>query len=170
MQLQQRDAGHEAGPPTITARDEILSLFARRLASQEIGFARAYLHSYVTNVLTSSGNQDITLSFSGPAPKVVGFDSFTNHFGPPVVSVFDTAHSLIGSFTLTQGPSTAGFVGITSSVGLGEVRWLGDRGQDKDTGIDNVRVSTPVPEPQSWALMMAGLAVAGFVRRFNKRG
>ena len=117
-----------------------------------------------SNVLTASGNEDITLTFAGPAPLAVGFASFTNRFDAPVVSVFDTASVLIGSYTLTQLPDSAGFVGITSTVGIGSVRWLADRGGIKDTANDNVYVGT-IPEPSTWALMLAGVALTGFLSR-----
>ena len=50
-----------------------------------------------SNVLTASGNEDITMTFGGLAPQAVGFASFTNRFDAPVVSVFDTANLLIGT-------------------------------------------------------------------------
>lgn len=115
-----------------------------------------------SNVLTVSGNEDITMTFSGPAPTAIGFDSLTNRFDAPVVTVFDTANALIGTFMLTQGPSTLGFVGITSDVGIGSVHWLADRGGIKDTAIDNIRVGAAIPEPQTYSLMLAGLGVLGF--------
>jgi hypothetical protein len=122
-----------------------------------------------SNVLTVSGNEDITMTFSGPAPTAIGFDSLTNRFGAPVVTVFDTFNVLIGTYVLTQAPSTLGFVGITSDVGIGSVHWLADHGEIKDTGIDNVRVGS-IPEPQTYALMLAGLGVLGFIgRRRGKR-
>ena len=122
-----------------------------------------------SNVLTVSGNEDITMTFSGPAPTAIGFDSLSNRFGAPVVTVFDTANVLIGTYVLTQGPSTIGFVGITSDVGIGSVHWLGDHGEVKDTAIDNVRVGE-VPEPETYALMLAGLGLVAFFakRRFPR--
>lgn len=117
-----------------------------------------------SNVLTVSGNEDITLTFSGPAPTAVGFNSITNRYGPPVVSVFDTASVLIGSYTLTQLPTSFGFVGMTSTVGIGSVRWLADRGEIKDTAIDNIYVGQ-VPEPAEWALLLAGLAAVSRLSR-----
>ena len=123
-----------------------------------------------SHVLTVSGNEDITMTFAGPAPTAIGFTSLTNRFNAPVVTVFDTANALIGTYVLTQGPASVGFVGITSSVGIGSVRWLGDRGGIKDTGIDNVYVGVAaVPEPHTYALMLAGLAVMGALAR-RRRG
>ena len=119
-----------------------------------------------SNVLTVSGNEDITMTFAGSAPTAVGFTSLTNRFDAPVVTVFDVFDVLIGSFVLTQAPSTVGFVGITSTVGIGSVRWLADRGEDKDTGIDNIHVGiSAIPEPATSGLMLVGLALAGIAAR-----
>ena len=119
-----------------------------------------------SNVLTVSGNEDITMTFAGPAPTAIGFTSLTNRFNAPVVTVFDTSNSLIGTYVLTQAPSSVGFVGITSSVGIGSVRWLADRGGIKDSAIDNIYVGVAaVPEPQTYALLLAGLGVTGALAR-----
>ena len=124
-----------------------------------------------SNVLTVSGNEDITMTFTGPAPTAIGFTSLTNRFDAPVVTVFDIANTLIGTYVLTQGPGSVGFVGITSSVGIGSVRWLADRGGIKDTAIDNIYVGTAaVPEPQVYVLMLAGLGVMGALVRRRRAG
>ena len=126
-----------------------------------------------SNVLTVSGNEDITMTFAGMAPTAVGFTSLTNRFDAPVVTVFDVFNALIGSFVLTQAPSTVGFVGITSTVGIGSVHWLADRGGIKDTGIDNIHVGVnAIPEPATSGLMLVGLALAGIAarRRAARRG
>ena len=111
-----------------------------------------------SNVLTVSGNEDIAMSFGGPAPTAVGFTSITNQFAAPVVGVYDTANLLIGSYVLTQGPATIGFVGITSSVAIGRVQWVPTSGGVKDTALDNIYVGQ-VPEPSTWVLMLAGTAL-----------
>lgn len=123
-----------------------------------------------SNVLTVSGNEDITMTFAGPAPTAIGFTSLTNRFAAPVVTVFDTANALIGTYVLTQSPSSVGFVGITSSVGIGSVHWLATRGEDKDTAIDNIYVgAVAVPEPHTHALMLAGLCAVGALVRRRRR-
>ena len=117
-----------------------------------------------SNVLTVSGNEDITMTFAGPAPTAVGFTSLTNRFNAPVVTVFDLANTLIGTYVLTQAPGTVGFVGITSVLGIGSVHWLADRGGIKDTAIDNVYVGvSAVPEPSTAGLLLGGIALLGFV-------
>ena len=121
-----------------------------------------------SNVLTVSGNENITMTFSGPAPTAIGFTGFSNSFEAPVVTVFDTSNFLIGTYVLTQGPSTVGFIGITSTVGIGAVNWLGDMGGIKDTGIDNVYVGT-VPEPSSYAMLSIGLLALTYIARRRKQ-
>ena len=117
-----------------------------------------------SNVLTVSGNEEITMTFAGLAPTAVGFTSLTNRFNAPVVTVFDLANTLIGTYVLTQAPGTVGFVGITSALGIGSVHWLADRGGIKDTAIDNVYVGvSAVPEPSAAGLMLGGVALLGFV-------
>ncbi|MHB8744893.1 MAG: PEP-CTERM sorting domain-containing protein, partial [Sulfuricaulis sp.] len=80
------------------------------------------------------------------------------------VSVFDTSSLLIGNYILTQAPDSAGFVGITSTVGIGSVRWLANSGGIKDTAIDNVYVSQ-VPIPSTWTLMLGGATLLGFAAK-----
>ena len=117
-----------------------------------------------SNVLTVSGNEDITMTFAGLAPTAVGFTSLTNRFKAPVVTVFDLANTLVGTYVLTQAPGTVGFVGITSVLGIGSVHWLADRGGIKDTAIDNVYVGvSAVPEPSAAGMMLGGVALLGFV-------
>jgi hypothetical protein len=94
----------------------------------------------LSNVLATNGNEDIDLTFTGPAPTAVGWDAYTNQFGPPLVTVFDTDGNLIARFIITQSPNTIGFVGITSLVPIGRVHWLAEQGGVEHTALDNVRV------------------------------
>jgi len=100
------------------------------------------LAPHTSNVLVQNGNEDFDMTFSGLPPTAVGFDTYTNAFGPPIVTVFDTNTILIGTFALVQPPQTLGFFGVTSSVPIGRIHWLADRGGLLDTGIDTIRVGT----------------------------
>ena len=80
--------------------------------------------------------------------------------------------SLLGSFSsssdtgwLARSLSVSGLPGVTT--GRFGFRYLvGDTSQAGDyVGIDSVRVMAPVPEPETWALMAAGLAALGWLRR-----
>jgi hypothetical protein len=93
-----------------------------------------------SNVLTVSGNENIDITFS-TAPTAVGFDTYTNKFDSPVVSVYDTEEKLRAQYVLiVQAPEKHGFLGIVSNVPIGKVNWLATRGGAQDTGIANVRV------------------------------
>ncbi len=58
-----------------------------------------------SNVLSSRGNEHFALDFS-TAPFAVGFDTYTNTFAAPTVSVFDTAGNLLAAQALAQAPGT----------------------------------------------------------------
>ena len=124
-----------------------------------------------SNVLTSSGNEHIDITLPSAA-VAVGFDTYTNFSTTePIFSVYDTANSLIGTYTLTQPADTLGFVGVTSDIPIGKVDWLGNQGEIQNTGIDNLRIgnASPVPEPGSIALLVTSvLTGAGFLARRRK--
>ena len=80
--------------------------------------------------------------------------------------------SLLGSFSsssdtgwLAHSFSVSGLAG--STTGRFGFRYLvGDTSVAGDyVGIDSVSVTVPVPEPETWALMAAGLAALGWLRR-----
>lgn len=111
---------------------------------------------------TPGAGQQVTLN---------GFDfgDYADRNYGSAVSIFDLGGALLwssGSFnpgvTATHFEPT-----VSSSSGL-VLRWGPD---GYDVGIDNIQltvgtaVTAPVPEPETWALMLAGLGVTGLVRR-----
>ena len=62
-----------------------------------------------SNVLTVSGNENIDITFS-TAPTAVGFDTYTNKFDPPIVSVYDTGGQLRATYLILPRESF-GFLG-----------------------------------------------------------
>ena len=123
----------------------------------------------LSKILTGNGNERFDITFGGTNPFAVGFDTYTNFSLPPEISVFDGSNTLIGSFTLAQGPNTFGFFGVTSTTPIGRVLWSATNGNLDNTAIDNVRtgsVASSAPEPGSIALALAGaLPLAGVVLR-----
>ncbi len=93
-----------------------------------------------SNVLTASGNENIDITFS-TAPTAVGFETYTNAFDSPIVSVYDTAGQLRAQYVLIQAPKSLGFLGIVSDVPIGKVNWLATKGGVQNTGIANIRIS-----------------------------
>lgn len=94
----------------------------------------------VSNVLAQNGNENFDITFAGPPPTAVGFDTYTNRFAPPIVSVFDTKDVQVGTFVLSQAPNTLGFFGVTSNVPIGRIHWLANGGEIENTAIANVRI------------------------------
>ena len=125
-----------------------------------------------SNVLTETGNEDITMTFSGPT-TAVGWDSYTNYSTAPTVRVYDTNNVLLATFPLTQAPDTLGFFGVISSTPIGRINWLAVDGAIQDTAIDNIRTgaSAPpaVPETSSVVslglLLLLGVGAAAISRR-----
>jgi hypothetical protein len=117
-----------------------------------------------SNVLTVSGNENIDMDFS-TGPTAVGFDTYTNPFNPPVVKVYGTQGNLLATYILTQAPSTKGFLGITSTVPIGKVNWLADRGGIRNTGIDNVR--TGAIRPHTLTFYLHGYDIPGTAGGFT---
>jgi hypothetical protein len=100
--------------------------------------------------LTGNGQDDIDLTL--PANTLaVGFDTITNQFAPPVVTVYAPNGTVLATHTLTQAPNTYGFLGISSGASIGKVRWQGFQGHIQNTVIDNVRIAVALPAlPSTW--------------------
>jgi hypothetical protein len=115
-------------------------------------------------VLAARGNEHFDLTFAAD-PFAVGFDTYTNTFSPPVVSVYDTGGILLAAHVLTQAPGTLGFLGMVSDTPIGRVEWLATSGNAQDTAIDNVRIDVAVVhESGSIALLLAGLTIPAALR------
>jgi hypothetical protein len=122
-----------------------------------------------SNVLTSSGNEHFSLTFDSPM-SAVGFDTYTNAFAPPVVSVYDTAGNLIDRDALSQSPASFGFIGVASTAGIGRIEWQATGGEVENTAIGNIRLAptaAAVPEPGS--VVLAGVGIAAVLAWRGRR-
>lgn len=115
------------------------------------------------------------ISFAPEAGKTVTLNSFD--FGDYVdrnygssVKIYDGTGSLLlwdgGSFN--PGVTATHFAPAISSANGLVLRWGPD---GYDVGIDNISVSvTAVPEPGTWAMMLAGMGAIGTLARRRRRG
>jgi hypothetical protein len=120
-----------------------------------------------SSVLTANGDEDFTVDFGTPK-SVVGFDTYTNNFGPAIIKIYGPG-GLLDTYSLTQDSTKVGFWGVVASVPITTIRWTTTNGRTINTGIDNVRVGdiSAVPEPGAVGLLLAGaMTGAGlFLRR-----
>ena len=91
------------------------------------------------------------------------------------VNFYDSANSLIASlgFTSNQGaytdPGTYQNLAVTSNNGISHVDFVG-AGILGNTSIDNVMINvSAVPEPETYAMLLAGLGLMGAVARRRNR-
>jgi hypothetical protein len=116
----------------------------------------------------------LNVSFNGQATRGFAFDfSAWQEVGSTTpaqisVSYFDAADNLIGSHARTIDPSlgwesynsflTTGYV--SDSANIARISIAGD-----GVVLDNLTYTQPVPEPETYALMLAGLGLLGFAAR-----
>jgi hypothetical protein len=119
------------------------------------------------------------INFTGDT-KAFGFDiaAFNPDTpGPGFLSFFfadgDTTYTLIPVLPSNATEQDPLFFGVVSSSPLTSIKW--SEGPEingfsccEETGLDNFVTLSPIPEPSSWALMIAGLGSLGwYVRRLN---
>ncbi len=114
---------------------------------------------------TNTQSLVLEYGFGGSFGAVSGWTAIST-FTSPVVGATAAAVDGNGAGLVTGLGAT-----VAAPWAAGDTLWLrwsdlNDVGNDHGLGIDNVSVSVSVvPEPQAWALMLAGLASLGFIAR-----
>jgi len=106
--------------------------------------------------------------FSNFAPGVTGFGGY--FFGSDVLGGFVPGGTLLLSATngatlnyTLNNATTSRFLGFVSSAPLGSVTL--SSGGDYWVTANDVTLALPVPEPETYAMMLMGLGVMGWMRR-----
>ena len=118
---------------------------------------------------TNDGTTTMEYAFSTPQFGVGGTLNYAPGFGDdPTISVFDSTHALIESSVLSFSTTGAGeFHGfLESSASIAYFSLAGSY-----IGLRDLTIQTPnpIPEPETYAMMLAGLGLLGFAARRRKQ-
>lgn len=137
----------------------------------------AYIANLGTNGIWGAGNMFAATDVVGELRFTFdsltnGVGAFVNHYADGifpfslVVSAYDDNNQIIETWTLSidtdeYGYNEGMFVGITRDSA--DIRSLSFKGNY--VVADNLAVAVPVPEPETWAMLLAGLGMMGMVAR-----
>lgn len=118
-----------------------------------------------SSILTTNGEENYKGTLKVTARRV-GFDIYTiddpgslnSVPGAPPVRVTVTSTTEFATYDIPAPSGNFGFLGIVSDDPIVEFTWNGVLGGIRNTGIDNTRISSVVPEPGSLAALAAGAA------------
>lgn len=137
----------------------------------------AYIANLGTNGIWGAGNMFAATDVVGELRFTFdsltnGAGAFVNHYADGifpfslVVSAYGDNNQIIETWTLSidtdeYGYNEGMFVGITRDSA--DIRSLSFKGNY--VVADNLAVAVPVPEPETWAMLLAGLGMMGMVAR-----
>lgn len=111
-------------------------------------------HDYVS--FSTLGLEDIISSISGSASKSFSFTTF---------NLLDSSFSLVQTGDILSGGAKASF-GTLEVLGSGSYYLeIAGKSVGSTTGYTGTITLTPVPEPESNALVLAGIGMIGFIVR-----
>jgi len=153
-------------------------------------WAKGYHDGGGTVSVTADGNQFVTLG-CGASSSSCGLTSWSQAFSLPAGSytlqfamaaeLFNSTQALnvalSGGASASQSFSATGTVGVnywadwqSKSLAFGAngapvILTFSTNNLGFDVGLDNVHVLSAIPEPESYAMIMAGLGLMGFIAR-----
>jgi hypothetical protein len=120
-----------------------------------------------SSILTANGDENFRADFATPV-RAVAFDTYWNGLGAAVITAYHD-NTVLGTYSPAGNPDDKGFLGfISDGPTITGFRWDTTSGGVLNTGIDNLRTAAPVPEPETYAMLLAGLGLLGFATRRRK--
>lgn len=126
--------------------------------------------NFISNDMSPSGGYatgSLTFTFGGPTTAVGAYVADGAPLGGFSIELFDGATSL-GSISVGLRTLPDSFVGIVSTLAFTSAKFSAETLGDS-WGLDNLEVSA-VPEPETYVLMLAGLAAVGTIARRRQVG
>ena len=141
--------------------DEATNQFVRLNSDGDFGFDQLYI-----TLSLSAGYYDFSFDFRSSAASALSFN--LTQTSPSAGSLFSSVlGSSVGDPTENQLTGWATYsspTGIHLSGGTYKLAWKDGLKDTFSTDIDNINVSvSAVPEPETYAMMLAGLAAVGFM-------
>lgn len=135
----------------------------------------------VVDIWLASNNRQDTITASGFSTGVTAvggyfFGSDNAGLSTPATLLTVSATDADGTTTVSLlNPNTTTFHGFVSTGGLTSLTlWVGAAQGSGETNVyptlNDLTLAGAVPEPQTYALMLGGLALLGWAARRNKRG
>lgn len=140
------------------------------IASPELPLANT--QGTTSQLLTADGDENFRISLvGGAAMRSIGFDMTTNRYSPHTLTLYGAGGGELGTVTITLPVLTSRFFGVVSDTPFAFADTTVAGGYIQDAGFDNFRIgeASPAPEPGEWAMLVAGLGVAGAAARRRKR-
>ena len=135
------------------------------------GFAGPSTEAFLAGSGTwqSAIGSSIALAWYNDPLNSQGAETSTDTPGQLLSTFSDTATLLVDSFSTAQGPIAVNNVGPYSMTFTFALNLVGG-GSLISRGQNEVELNTPVPEPETYAMLLAGLGLVGFVaRRRNQK-